>query len=510
MLNNCLKDTLGNGEVKVIVDKCKRLAQRTHQSTKDWYEIKQECESLGCNPIKLIQPVQTRWNSNAMLFKSVLRNEQGLKSVRDNSLNANLTILIPSDEDFQVIAELHPFLAKCQEYSEIWSSDKTPTVHKIQQNLFSLITMCRRTVTQNTSGSRIAKDAMTRFIEYLETRIPDKGTEVNDFNLASVFDPFYRGYSITLIKGNKDHLDGIIDQLVDNHPTTREYNEAYEASLPSAMPNLDEDMDDFERMAMENDGNDAPTLAGPSEPPLKMEFKRYLSMQKPAKDVKVLEWWKVNQKELPLLAAMARKYLCPPVTSCSSERLFSLGGNIISDKRHNMKPETLQKIMFIKENFPLVKSKIRSWDKKCPGEPDYQSQPLPSTSQDQPLPSTSQGQPLSSTTQTQPLPSPSQTQPQPSPSTLTQSTKQKKMKSFLKPNESQSQSLLQRAKKRKLVLKSPMKKSPMKKNPIYDASKDLFNTEASDSSTSVAYSSASSSRNGSKDSVTDLTDSDLE
>ena len=87
-------------------------------------------------------------------------------------------------------------------------------------------------------------------------------------------------------------------------------------------------------------------------------------MQKPAKDVKVLEWWKVNQKELPLLAAMARKYLCPPVTSCSSERLFSLGGNIISDKRHNMKPETLQKIMFIKENFPLVKSKIRSRDKK--------------------------------------------------------------------------------------------------------------------------------------------------
>ncbi|XP_047122878.1 uncharacterized protein LOC105848533 [Hydra vulgaris] len=205
MLNNCLKDTLGNGEVKIIVDKCKRLAQRTHQSTKDWYEIKQESESLGCNPIKLIQSVQTRWNSNAMLFKSVLRNEQGLKSVRDNSLNANLTILIPSDEDFQVIAELHPFLAKCQEYSEIWSSDKTPTVHKIQQHLFSLITMCHRTVTQNTSGSRIAKDAMTRFIEYLETRIPDKGTEVNDFNLASVFDPFYRGYSITLIKGNKDH-----------------------------------------------------------------------------------------------------------------------------------------------------------------------------------------------------------------------------------------------------------------------------------------------------------------
>ena len=116
---------------------------------------------------------------------------------------------------------------------------------------------------------------MTRFIEYLETRIPDKGTEVNEFNLASVFDPFYRGYSITLIKGNKDHLDGIIDQLVDNHPTTREYNEAYEASLPSAQPNLDEYMDDFERMAMENDGNDAPTLAGPSEPPLKVDIHFY-------------------------------------------------------------------------------------------------------------------------------------------------------------------------------------------------------------------------------------------
>ena len=44
------------------------------------------------------------------------------------------------------------------------------------------------------------------------------------------------------------------------------------------------------------------------------------------------KWWKNYSTQLPLLAMMARKYLCIPGTSVPSERAFSVTGNIVNAK----------------------------------------------------------------------------------------------------------------------------------------------------------------------------------
>ena len=61
------------------------------------------------------------------------------------------------------------------------------------------------------------------------------------------------------------------------------------------------------------------------------EIKKYL--EKPAVDFDSdpLQWW-LNQKyELPIIATLAKKYLCVCGTSVPSERLFSKGGHIVGD-----------------------------------------------------------------------------------------------------------------------------------------------------------------------------------
>ena len=48
-------------------------------------------------------------------------------------------------------------------------------------------------------------------------------------------------------------------------------------------------------------------------------------------------------------------YLAPPPTSVSSERLFSVAGDIISKHRTRLKPDNAEKLIFMKYNASLIR-----------------------------------------------------------------------------------------------------------------------------------------------------------
>ena len=54
-------------------------------------------------------------------------------------------------------------------------------------------------------------------------------------------------------------------------------------------------------------------------------------------------------------ANLAEYYLTLPATSVDVERLFSTAGDILSNERNKLKPENASKILFLKENLPIVK-----------------------------------------------------------------------------------------------------------------------------------------------------------
>ncbi|XP_035480235.2 E3 SUMO-protein ligase ZBED1-like isoform X2 [Scophthalmus maximus] len=64
-----------------------------------------------------------------------------------------------------------------------------------------------------------------------------------------------------------------------------------------------------------------------------------------------LDWWKDHQSEYPLLSHVAKRYLCIPGTSVSSERVFSTAGDIITAQRSALSPDHLDQILVLNKNL---------------------------------------------------------------------------------------------------------------------------------------------------------------
>ena len=87
------------------------------------------------------------------------------------------------------------------------------------------------------------------------------------------------------------------------------------------------------------------------EASLKEEIERYSTITKPDAESNPLDWWKLQAPSYPVLAKLAKTYLCICASSSPSERLFSASGNILSKKRTLLMPEKLNMLVFLAKNL---------------------------------------------------------------------------------------------------------------------------------------------------------------
>lgn len=64
-----------------------------------------------------------------------------------------------------------------------------------------------------------------------------------------------------------------------------------------------------------------------------------------------LLWWKERELRYPLLANVAKYYLCIPATSVPSERVFSKAGQVVNDRRASIKPKHVDYLVFLNKNM---------------------------------------------------------------------------------------------------------------------------------------------------------------
>jgi hypothetical protein len=57
----------------------------------------------------------------------------------------------------------------------------------------------------------------------------------------------------------------------------------------------------------------------------------------------------------------SRKFLTPPPTSTDVERLFSAAGLIAADNRARLSPETLEKLLFLRDNILVLNFEL-DWE----------------------------------------------------------------------------------------------------------------------------------------------------
>ena len=69
-----------------------------------------------------------------------------------------------------------------------------------------------------------------------------------------------------------------------------------------------------------------------------------------------MKWWKYNKDKFPLMSKAVRAIYCIPASSSSSERAFSVGGLICSQRRGKLSPKKIEELAIIKLNHSAVKS----------------------------------------------------------------------------------------------------------------------------------------------------------
>ena len=79
-------------------------------------------------------------------------------------------------------------------------------------------------------------------------------------------------------------------------------------------------------------------------------------------DFNILDWWRINLVQYPILATMAKDFLAINVASVSSERAFSNSGRIISEQRSSLSAAHAS-MLVLGEDWLRAKNKY-NWPKK--------------------------------------------------------------------------------------------------------------------------------------------------
>ena len=80
---------------------------------------------------------------------------------------------------------------------------------------------------------------------------------------------------------------------------------------------------------------------------IEKELSAYLQSVNVDSEANPLQWWNDHEEMFPNLKNVAKKYLCVPATSSPSERVFSTSGNIVTCHRASLKPDAVDRLVFL-------------------------------------------------------------------------------------------------------------------------------------------------------------------
>lgn len=316
---------------------------------------------------RIVAPVPTRWNSLAMCIESVVKMRVTFRALAAET-GHDMHEMIPSDRQFDVLENLLQPLNLIKGTSERFSAEK-PSMHIVLLSLFNILTMSLEPTFAEESQAR--QDFVKAFEKEFLKRIPDYGRSVREYCIGNFLHPTYKGQLLQVPVG--DHpakeYDPTVEFIKDLFVTRVAETEAQPMDVddveesPSIL-NVAMDETAWSRtpfILTQNLNLSQPRQRETSA--IEKEIETYLHVlpRHTRNDLDILTYWKSQEKVLPLLAKVARKYCGIPLTSASSERLFSTAGNVITSGRTLLNTEKAEQLIFIHDNYWEVEPYIKNW-----------------------------------------------------------------------------------------------------------------------------------------------------
>ncbi|KAL3971629.1 C-C chemokine receptor type 4 [Sarotherodon galilaeus] len=320
--------------VERAVGVCKKVASAFSKSWKKKRELAKAQAVLGLPPHQLITENPTRWGSRQMMIERFLEQEKAHSQVL--LADKKTRHLVPSWQDVALLESLNKALGPLFEFTDALSGEGYVSVSFLKPvlHLFN-----NEILSQKDGDTELTKAVKDGILKYLNEKYDDHATN-NLLDMATLFIKMRAAAEL-------------VDMVGETAP------ESAQTAAASSSPPAAEDDPELPRPTKKKKSlgsyfkkaGQSTTHSQPSRASIELELSMYLQTPGPDSETDPLEWWKQHETSFPLVARLARKYLCIPATSSSSERAFSASGNIITCKRSCLKPNTVDQLVFLALNL---------------------------------------------------------------------------------------------------------------------------------------------------------------
>lgn len=317
-------------------------------------------------PLQLIQDVVTRWWSTQSMLERLIKLQDPVKfALSGHRMNDLLT-----DSDWAGIKMVEEFLRPFAKIQKFLEGEKYITV-----SFVPVLVQTMRTAITNLCSTEY-KELADKMLTYFESRFGD-GSEDTVFNLeilrgerrirvglrpgiyiAAACDPRTKTLNCIPSKDKRRVFIELTKQVAAEIEKTQEASQSVGIATQEAVPTSQFSEDIFTDFYEAN--NISPSIdedfAGAGTPLTpqqiaEFEIAQYRSLptltHNQMSTANPLEWWKSNAGQFPNLSKIARRVLCVPATSASSERIFSAAGTLLTAKRSKLNGHTAAAMVFL-------------------------------------------------------------------------------------------------------------------------------------------------------------------
>ena len=337
-LNLVVKAALASDdEVIQLKQRVKDIVSYFHRSIKASDELEKIQKQLSLPEHRLIQDVETRWNSTYFMFERYIEQHTAITTALC-LLNQNSLCI--SNDELEVIKAMIMALKPFEIATRELSCEKHVSVSKVIPLIWQLQGVCSSSVESNSFSRQLNSELRNRFTGLEKSYV---------LAVATLCDPRFK--KIAFIDAQA--IDQAERRMVNEMSTSPQIdiNAVLATDEPSDI-DTEENKDlwtAFDNRVTERTASLASRQT--SQIDITLETKLYFNEPNLPRKDNPLMWWKDHENKYPSIAKLALKYLCISATSVPSERLFSKAGEVVSKKRNRIKPKNVDMMLFLNQDL---------------------------------------------------------------------------------------------------------------------------------------------------------------
>lgn len=327
--------------LKEVLGRARKMVTFFHRSSKGLEALYQQLEFAQKEKLKPVLDVVTRWTSTAGMINSLLRIGPLVFRLTLVSLGKEGKIL--SDQDWKVLETFQPALELLAEATELLQTAKTASVSFIWLIRDVLATEFAGVIPVD--GMPLEMVLLAQFKSFIWLDISSRWDPAKVPSLvtwATLLDP--RCHNPNLLPGMNvvlawTQLEGQALEIIGKE----------RPPSPPSPPDPDPKRVKVSILDRIRQRQPANFITGQQVVQQQIRAFREEPCIDPAEDV--LKWWQRHQGQYPTLAKLAQKYLAIPATSAPSERIFSIAGLTLNNRRLSLHPSKVDKLVFLHHNL---------------------------------------------------------------------------------------------------------------------------------------------------------------